>query len=178
MKRLSLKRDRSKHDTSEIAEISEDDESFDALPSANAYTGNNECTAETSNVPNSLIYACSSNPVHDSRSDDDVIIEEMPSTSKGNYRMFHWNKNLTSQMPQYQNISKGDNSLESEAIDMKSGNDDPNNLITLDDTEEEASPPQVTVHHIEMIAGVKVKFPLKPYPCQKAVMHKVSIIIM
>ncbi|XP_032691558.1 Fanconi anemia group J protein homolog [Odontomachus brunneus] len=178
MKRLSLKRNR-KNDTSEVVEISDDDESFDALSSAKTFTENNKCTAETSNVSNNLIYPCSSNFVHDSSSDDDII-EETPDTSKGNHAMFYWNKNLIkpryqSHMPQYQNISKSDNSLDSglTASHMESDNNDHNNLATLGDTEKEAPPPQVTANDDEiMIAGVKVKFPIKPYPCQKAVMSK------
>lgn len=41
------------------------------------------------------------------------------------------------------------------------------------DIEEEETMPQVAIHHEQLISGVNVKLPVKPYSSQVAVMHKV-----
>lgn len=178
MKRLSLKRDR-KHDIDQTIEISDDDGSFSASPSARNDTRQNKYFR--TNDDSSSINVYNSNPVHDTSNNDDIeVIEEIPSTSKGNISMFHWNKNLTSQVSQYQDTSESDDSLDSGLAPMHVDvcNSDHNNLATLNDIKEETSPPQVIIQYTEEIAGTKVKFPVKPYPSQKSVMNQVSIFII
>ncbi|XP_011143654.1 Fanconi anemia group J protein homolog [Harpegnathos saltator] len=146
------------------------------------------------------IHISGSNFVHDvsnnSSIDDDVhVIEEIPTTSDGKSSMFNWNKNMRG-MPQYENASKSNTLFDSRFIKkmpMESCNKkqhltscnkscnkkqqvtsnltDSNDEYDWNNTKREDSPPKVTIHYDEMIAGVKVKFPIKPYLCQKAVMN-------
>lgn len=204
MKRLALKRDRCEQNTNlSPIEISDDD-SYDELSSLRRKIVHNDCKSKTSlntvNVSSILKDTSNRQPVisaHSSQfvdnipndiSDDDVIITKTPSTSNGRQSMFNWNKNLTS-MPQH--ISEDNTLLDSECtketpVEARNENNLAKpDLINIDDNydddnlnnlKREASPPKVTIHHDIMIAGTKVKFPVKPYSSQVAVMNNVSII--
>lgn len=111
--------------------------------------------------------------------------------------LFNWDKTNLSNMPWYQNsILPETNTSHSSRRDVEdlsgetsnkrqkvidetelSNDDDLTDLDDPNDFEKEVSPPKVIVHQEIMIAGTKVKFPVKPYPSQIAVMHKVNIMI-
>jgi len=60
--------------------------------------------------------------------------------------------------------------------DLSSSDDELTNFGKINLLKKDDSPPQVGIQYDwnNMIAGVKVKFPVKPYHCQKAVMNSVS----
>lgn len=199
MKRLSKK----KHDIPDIIKIDDSDETeasgSSGIARCSKYTNQNtvNISYDLVDIFNNMFIIRTSclKSMHEitskSSNDNDVIIEGTP-TSKGQTSMFNWVENLTS-MPQYQCTSKDTLSgstfpeeVPAEVCSKKQrmtanltsldDDYDNDNLITLDDSMRESSPPRVQKE--EIIAGVKVKFPANPYSCQKAVMSTVSIIIM
>lgn len=143
----------------------------------------------TSNAAGSKTLELTHDISDDSSNDDDIIIiEEKPSTSGGKQSMFNWGKTYSARKPTYRgNVS----SKKCNMFDSRPGrktftqlykrkktmnettNWDDEELASLNDSEDILSP-EVIVQRETMIAGIKVKFPAEPYPCQMAVMNRVS----
>lgn len=203
--RLSLKRNRY-HQTHVInnvpVEIS-DDESFDSISNPQSNIGQVKCTnanhgtAYTSNeATDSSNPACNLTNMHDLSddlsNDEDVVIIDAPNTSKNTKSMFNWKNTNFTYAPRYQNSMSSVNVLHDSRFEKETpkeisnkkqklmfdstslNNDD----LTSSNNFKEALPSEVTIQHTLMIAGIKVTFPVEPYPCQKAVMNSVSIIIV
>lgn len=178
-----------------------DDESFDLSP--NVKKSSKESIDVTShgaaNVPNGMIDAFKCNLKHvndiadDLSNDKDIVIDDDASDNVFNQSqsMFKWNKpifapavpsssysfpensGLRKVMPieasnKRQKIMNGSTSYD----DLSSSDDELTNLGIF---KKDDLPPQVEIQHkVIEIAGVKVKFPVEPYPCQKSVMNSVS----
>ncbi|XP_029158437.1 Fanconi anemia group J protein homolog [Nylanderia fulva] len=199
--RLSLKRNRYQENVtnkvSELVEIS-DDESSDSLTNLQSNIEEVNCESTTSGMAyisnaakDSLNPVCSLTHTHDlsddlSSSNDDVVVIDVPNTPKNNGSMFNWKDSFASMSKSQSSMSSvqilHDSRLEKERemstkkqklFDLTSSYDDDDDLdvMGLNNIKEKASPPKVTIQHDIMIAGTKVTLPVKPYPCQKAVMN-------
>lgn len=201
--KLSLKRNRyhQAHVINNVPVEISDDESSDSLsnPQSNIEQVNFTNTSHgmaciSNNATDNLNSACSSKHIHDISddlsSDEDIVID-IPKTSKNIQSMFNWKKTSFANAPRCLNGNSSVNILHDSRLekemprevsskrqklrsDLTSLNDD--DLMSLN--KEESSPPKVTIQHNIMIAGTKVTLPVEPYPCQKAVMNSVSIIIL
>ncbi|XP_029668154.1 Fanconi anemia group J protein-like isoform X3 [Formica exsecta] len=195
--KLSLKRNRyhQAHVTNDVPVEISDDESSDSSsnPQSNIeqvnFTNTSHGVADISNdATNSLNPACSLKHIHDISddlsSDEDVVVIDMPNTSKNTQSMFNWKKTSFAYAPSCQNDNSSVNILHDSRLekempgevsskrqklrsDLTSLSDD--DLASLN--KEESSPSKVTIQHNIMIAGTKVTLPVEPYPCQKAVMN-------
>lgn len=182
-------------------EISDDDESCNL--SSNVQTSTKEFTVtshEAVNIPNSVIDAseCNLKQAHDISddlsSDEEVAVVYDTCNNDFNKKpsMFDWNKTVFATDLLYQNIfpessgsrkkmpieapNKRQKIMSDPTIFDSSSND--NKLTNLDLPKKDDLSSKVEIQHSIMIAGIKVKFPLKPYPCQIAVMNSVSTIIV
>lgn len=141
----------------------------------------------------------------DLSSDEDVVIlDKMSNTFNKSPSMFNWNKNdkswngirmnFATDTPCQDNFpessvphsSKKVVSIQTPNKKQKLMNDqtsfnpshsDDESISNLD-IQKDDSLPQVGIQHEIMIAGIKVKLPVKPYPCQIAVMNSVSTMIV
>lgn len=201
---MSLKRNRQQGNEAQdihhdLVEIS-DDESFDSSLNTLRSIKQNVTSYEAVNVPNSVAgaSACNSKDVRnisdDSSSDEDVtIINDVPdNTFNKSQSLFNWDKPFGVN-PLHQNIfpecSESRKLVSTEtpykrqklmseptsSVDLNSSDDE---SIYFHTSEKDDSLPLVGIQHERMIAGIKVKFPLKPYPCQIAVMNSVSIMFI
>lgn len=199
--RLSLRRRKSCSEAQDVyndpIEISDDESNV----SSNIQTSTKKCTVtshEAVNVPNSTIDASECNLKHahdisdDLSSDDEVIVVDNVCNSDFNKKpsMFNWNKTTFATNQLYQNIfpeSSGSSEVMSVEApnkrqkimnDSSSADSSFGDELTSLDTPKDDSPSKVGIQHSIMIAGIKVNFPLKPYPCQIAVMNSVSNMIV
>lgn len=147
-----------------------------------------------------LSYDISDDSSNDERSNNkDDIINKVSFSNSYNKSpsLFNWNKtSMPGTSSQYQNstlaeantshnsrhvkkiFEEAPNKRQKLIIDLtKSSDDDNDDLASLNTFEKEASPPEVTIMHEEMISGIKVKFPVKPYSSQRAVMSRVNMIV-
>ncbi|TGZ47264.1 Fanconi anemia group J protein homolog isoform X2 [Temnothorax longispinosus] len=198
MRRLSLKRsgycNQAQGTLNDPVEISDDD-SFDSLNiEENTKACMNVTCHEAANVSNSVTDAAKCNSKHDISDDLDseedvtmanAVSENIPKSQS----MFNWNKSIFATDILHQNVfpeSSGTRNAMPEEIpnkrqklmkDLKSSDDlscSEDEIIYLSPKKDD-SPPQVRIQHERMIAGVKVKFPVKPYPCQMAVMNSLIV---
>lgn len=202
--RLSLNRNGSGPQLSQnthidLIEISDDDDSIDLSPniwkSTEEYT--NVISHGTTSILNSMTDTSKYNSKHDisdDLSDEDIIVDNVPNndTSYKNQSMFNWNKSTFDPLNMFPECStsyecsgwrkkviEAPNKRRklmrnnSKSSDLSYSEDEINfNFPKKDD-----SPPQVGIQHDIMIAGTRVKLPVKPYSCQITVMNKVSMII-
>lgn len=202
--KLSLKRNRyhQAHVTNDVPVEISDDESSDSSsnPQSNIeqvnFTNTSHGVADISNdATNSLNPACSLKHIHDISddlsSDEDIVVIDMPNTSKNTQSMFNWKKTSFAYAPSCQNDNSSVNILHDSRLEKEMPGEASSkrqklrsDLTSLSDDDlaslnkEESSPSKVTIQHNIMIAGTKVTLPVEPYPCQKAVMNSVSIIIL
>ncbi|KYN29088.1 Regulator of telomere elongation helicase 1 [Trachymyrmex cornetzi] len=196
--RLSLKRNNSnrlqnKH--IDLIEISDDD-SVDL--SSNMWKSTEEYTnvSGTTNILNSATDASKYNLKHDISddfdSDGDIIVDNVPdnNTSKSQ-SMFNWNKPIFDPLsifpecstsyecrtPKRKMIEAPNKKQKLMRNNSKSSNSSysDDEFINFDFPKKDASPPQVGLQHNIMIAGTRVKLPVKPYPCQIAVMNSLIL---
>ncbi|XP_018396532.1 PREDICTED: Fanconi anemia group J protein homolog [Cyphomyrmex costatus] len=191
--KLSLRRNCTNESSNpgNLIELSSDDDSID-LPlnlQKNTKEYKNVTSHGTTSILNSVTDASKCNSEHntsDNLSDDDIIVVDHVSNNDTSYKsqsMFNWNKPISD--PLSRNIfpecsSSRKNVIEtpnkrrklminnSKSSDSSYGEDD---FIDFDFPKKDDSPPQVGIHHEIMIAGTRVKLPVKPYPCQLAVMN-------
>lgn len=194
--RLSLRR----RQCSEVQGIHNDpeisnDESFSL--SSNIRTSAKECANVTNHGtvkgPNSVIDVSECNLKHahdisdDSSSDEKVIVidDVCDNDFKKSSSMFNWNKTFPNQL--YQNIESSSSRktmpLEAPNKRQKLMNDPPSSIDSSSSDDEfinsnKDDSPKVAIQHTMMIAGIKVNLPVKPYPCQIAVMNSVSTVIV
>lgn len=199
--KLSLKRNRNHqaHVINNVQVEISDDESSDSLPNSqsNKEQGNFTNTSHgmafiSNNATDNLNYACSSKHIHDISDDlstDEDIVIDIPKISNNTQSMFNWKKTSFANAPRCLNSNSSvnilhDSRLEKEREVSSKRQKLRSDLTSLSDDElmslnkEESSPCIVTIQHSIMIAGTKVTLPVEPYPCQKAVMNSVSIIIL
>lgn len=201
--RLSLKRDRYHQlNVKNIISVEiSDDESSDSISDPQLNIGQVNCTNAnpgtaciSNDVTDSSNLACSLTNMHDLSddlsSDEDVVVDT-PSTSKNTNSMFNWGNTSFAYASRYQTSTSSvlhDSRIEEEIpkevlnkkqklmFDLTNSSDD--DLMNLNNFKEEALPSEVTIQHKIMIAGTIVTFPVEPYPCQKAVMNSVNIIVL
>jgi len=121
----------------------------------------------------------------DASTDEDVVvINDVPMTSNRSKSMFNWDKtNLTNKIQN--NLFLKDNTLHDSRMDQPEGACNKRQKLMSDMPEDDAtdskefkkepSPPEVTIQYEKMIGGIKVKFPVNPYPCQIGIVNSVSI---
>jgi len=191
--RLSLKRNNSRPQNSDLIEISDDD-SVDLSP--NIWKNTEEyinVTSGTTSILNNAIDVSKyylKHDISDDFNDEDIIIDDVPDNTFKSQSMFNWNKPIFDPLSIFPECSTSYECKTSrrkmiEAPNkrqklMRNNSDSSyseDELINFDFPKKDASPPQVELQHDIMIAGTRVKLPVKPYPCQIAVMNSVSMII-
>jgi len=204
--RLSLNRDRCDkvhHDRNEVVEITDDessdsDSSFD--PREKMQREKYSCVRNSGmTVPNDVACVPSAEPsttntlqqyeLSDDASTDEnvVVINDVPMTSNRSKSMFNWDKtNLTNKIQN--NLFLKDDTLHDSRMDQPEGacnkrqklmSDMPeNDAIDSKEFKKEPSLPEVTIQYEKMIGGIKVKFPVNPYPCQIGIVNSVSIMLI
>ncbi|XP_011863611.1 PREDICTED: Fanconi anemia group J protein homolog isoform X2 [Vollenhovia emeryi] len=189
--RLSLRRGsqcEARGSVNDPVEIS-DDESLDLPP--NIQSSKNVIGHGAADVSSSVVDAagCNSKHVHDISddlsSDDDVIVEDAPdNASNKSLTMFNWNKSVFATDVLYQDIfpkssgsrytdspSKRQRLMNNPPRSVRSSSSDDDESTSLYISKKDDSPPKVGIQHEMLIAGIRVKLPVKPYPCQIAVMN-------
>lgn len=173
------------------------DESFDLKKENSANVANTDMINKSNNIADPLNVACNLECVHDisddlSTSEDGIASEDSPEKKTLQTTMFNWHhkpkhlgtKPSTSRYWTEEGASHGlgfNKKVPKEASNKKQKFT--SEVINLDDDDDVTSisskeadlPPQVAIQHDIMIAGTKVKFPAKPYPCQIAVINSVTI---
>ncbi|XP_012524836.1 Fanconi anemia group J protein isoform X2 [Monomorium pharaonis] len=176
--RLSLGR-RPFNESSNVVEISDDDVTI----------------CEATSVSSSMTVASKSNSRHyvleDSSSDEDVTVDDVPSTFNKSPSLFNWNKTndmfwngikmnfAADTLPCQSNFPESSDSHSSRQVMptetpnkkqkvMNDWTDDDDEISILDIREKDNLPSQVGIQYELLIAGTKVKFPVKPYSCQKS----------
>ncbi|KAG5319462.1 FANCJ protein, partial [Pseudoatta argentina] len=194
--RLSLKRNNSsvpqnKH--SDLIEISDDDS--DDL-SSNIWKNTEdkyENVSGTTSIPNNVIDASKYYSKHDIsddfNNDEDIIIDDVPGndTSKSQ-SLFNWNKPIFDSLSIFPECStsyecstsrrkmiEAPNKRQKLMRNNSDSNYSEDESINFDFSKKDASPPQVGLQRDIMIAGTRVKLPVKPYPCQIAVMNSLIL---
>ncbi|XP_011637697.1 Fanconi anemia group J protein-like isoform X2 [Pogonomyrmex barbatus] len=192
-------------DTFDLIEVSDDDDSLSQdIQKCNNNSSNTRqhmdiSSHKTLKISNSMTDA--SSPKYNSKhnisddisSDEDVIVvDDVPDTSRRSQSMFNWDKPIFASAS-YSNIFFENNissdskfnkelSLESpnkrqkiieDSISSDSDCNFDDKLISLNTFNKE--PPLVEIQHSIMIAGTNVKFPVKPYSCQIAVMNSLIV---
>lgn len=125
------------------------------------------------------------------KSDEDINELTYNTSSKSKTPMFNWNQQGPS--PKKRNMHEHSDSNSSDDFNSKPTwfkkmqekkkhkgshvkqtkiKNEPNNK------QKEETVTQVSIQHEQMISGIKVKFPAKPYSCQVAVMNQVRIFII
>jgi len=205
--RLSLNRDscdKAHYDRNEVVEITDDessDSSFNVPEKTqqDKYPSVENCGTI---VPNDMAHVSSVKPSvrntlqeqqqqqhdlsDDTSSNEDVIINKVPTTSNKSKSMFNWDKtNLPSNIQN--NLFLKNDTLHGSKIDEPEGacnkrqkiDDTPeDDIVDSKEFKKEASPPKVMIQYEKMIGGVKVKFPVNPYSCQIGIVNSVNITII
>ncbi|KAL6267626.1 hypothetical protein P5V15_000701, partial [Pogonomyrmex californicus] len=192
-------------DTFDLIEVSDDDDSLSQdIQKCNNNSSNTRqhmdiSSHKTLNISNSMTdasrakYNSKHNISDDISSDEDVIVvDDIPDTSRRSQSMFNWDKPIFASAS-YSNIFFENNissdskfnkelSLESpnkrqkiieDSISSDSDCNFDDKLISLNTFNKE--PPLVEIQHSITIAGTNVKFPVKPYSCQIAVMNSLIV---
>ena len=125
------------------------------------------------------------------KSDEDIKELKYNTSSKSKTSMFNWNQQGPS--PKKRNMHDHNDSNSSDDFNSKptwfkkiqnakkhKGSHIKQTKIKNepDDKQKEETVAQVNIQHEQMISGIKVKLPVKPYSCQVAVMNQVRIFII
>ncbi|EGI66019.1 Fanconi anemia group J protein-like protein [Acromyrmex echinatior] len=183
---------------SDLIEISDDDS--DDLSSniwkntEEKYTNVSGTTSILNNVIDASKYYSKHDISDDFNNDEDIIIDDVPGndtpgndTSKSQ-SLFNWNKPIfdplsifpecstsyecrTSRRKMIETPNKKQKLMRNNSDSSYSEDE----LINFDFPKKDASSPQVGLQHDIMIAGTRVKLPVKPYPCQIAVMNSLIL---
>ncbi|XP_011336322.1 Fanconi anemia group J protein homolog isoform X2 [Ooceraea biroi] len=187
----------------ETVDISDDD-SFDSLPNprvnvqqekhSSITSRTTDVSSDTIRVPN--LEACTASTSQqqqmpdlsdDTSNDEDVVTNELPNKKISNrsQSMFSWNKTSFTNKWFQNSLFLEDNTPHSSRFNeqpeearikkQKLMDDSSLSDINLEDFEEEASPPQVTIQYEKMIGGIKVKFPVDPYISQIGIVNSIIL---
>ncbi|CAK9823429.1 Fanconi anemia group J protein homolog [Anthophora retusa] len=114
------------------------------------------------------------------QSDEDIEAPLFHTNSKPGTSMFGWNQQRTYSRSTTKNHNDSDSSTDSnQGSSLFQHKQDHKKLKSIHNIEpqsksklKEEPVPEVGIHHEQLISGIRVKLPVKPYSCQVAVMNK------